>query len=116
MKNPLYEIRASRRVTSTTMAATTTERQEALRLRGQRIRTRARRPLRTKAISGGSGSSDSGSIETFDGVSVVQIPAHLRKTPESIVIEPVYQERPSNGEMIERVMVGSGCEKKNLHL
>ena len=31
-------------------------------------------------------------IEIFNGVSVVQIPAHLRKEPDAIVIEPAYHQ------------------------
>ncbi len=92
-RRPLRTRRPTVATTAVAAAATTTEtvqQREALRLRAQRIRTRARRPLRRKE------EEDSG-IETFNGVSVVQIPAHLKKNPESIVVEPIYQEISRGG-------------------
>ncbi|XP_059079421.1 mucin-2-like [Tigriopus californicus] len=42
-------------------------------------------------------------IEIFNGVSVVQIPANLKRQPESIVIEPIFEEVPNGSESLEDV-------------
>lgn len=42
-----------------------------------------------------------GGIEIFNGVSVVQIPAHLKRQPEAIVIEPIFEEVPTGSNSVE---------------
>ncbi len=94
MRKPVRRRRPNADTTapSSPSAETTAQHLDALRLRASRVRTRTRRPSRTRTASDGRRN-----IETFDGVSVVQIPAHLRKTPESVVVEPDYQELSADG-------------------
>ncbi len=94
--------RARQHVKRVKVAATTTEaaqqqqqQRKALRLRGQRIRARARRPPKASEEGEEEGEEN---IETFNGVSIVQIPAHLRKNPDSIVVEPVFQDISGQGD------------------